>query len=119
MAGIRGFEELVAWQKGHRLAVDVYRTTKPCLRQDFDLCRQARRSAVSVVSNVAEGFERFSPAEFGYFLGVARGSAGELRAQLRLMQDLGYLPGPSVEPLILRSTEVSRIIAGLAASLRR
>jgi four helix bundle protein len=76
------FEELLVWQKAKRLCVEVYRVTGagPFMR-DFGLRDQIQRAAVSVMSNIAEGFERNSRAEFARFLAIARGSAGEVRAR--------------------------------------
>lgn len=90
MADVRCFEDLVAWRKASRLAVVLIRLTEQTVaRRDRDLSRQMRRSAVSISSNIAEGFERGARREFIYFLGVARGSAGELRSQLRILQAIG------------------------------
>jgi len=118
MPTVRRFEDLVAYRRSHALAVEVFQRTDAIWARSPDLCRQARRSAVSVVSNVAEGFERGARAEFLYFIGVARGSAGELRAQLRLLGDLGYLPPESQCELISHCEEVSRILSGLARYLK-
>lgn len=84
----RRFEELEVWQESRELTRRVYTLTQDAsVKRDWDLCRQIRRAAVSVMSNIAEGFERGSPKEFIHALYVARGSAGEVRSQLYLVSD--------------------------------
>ena len=82
MATIRRFEDIEAWKKARELNREVYRITRGDLfARDFGLRDQIRRSSVSVLSNIAEGFERDGNAEFKQFLYIAKGSAGELRAR--------------------------------------
>lgn len=90
-AKVEKFEDLVVWQKAHHPAVSVYRFTalEPFCR-DFGLRDQVQR-AVSVMSNIAEGFERYSGPEFRQFLSVERGSVAEVRSQLHLARSLKYL----------------------------
>src|SRR5574341_1562179 len=118
MAGIKGFEELVAWQKARILTQAVYRATqRGNLAKDFGLNRQMQRAAVSVMSNVAEGFERRSPNEFRRFLSIALGSCAELRSQLVVALDVGYLSSDQFNTLTATTKEVSRIISGLRRSI--
>ena len=92
MATFTSFEDIEAWQKAHELARALYRVTGDgAFSKDFGLRDQIRRAGVSVMSNVAEGFERGGNGEFVHFLSIAKGSAGEVRAQLILARDLGYL----------------------------
>lgn len=80
---IRRFEDIQAWQEARVLASEIYRVTNSGdFARDFGLKDQIRRASVSVVSNIAEGFEKDSPREFVRFLRIAKGSAGEVRAQL-------------------------------------
>lgn len=89
---IRRFEELESWQVARTLANMVYELTKQdAFRKDFSLVDQIRRAAVSVMNNIAEGFERGSNKDFAKFLFIARGSAGEIRSMLYLAKDLKYL----------------------------
>jgi four helix bundle protein len=81
----RTFEELVVWQKARALAVLVYRATNDVsFARDYGLRNQIRRAAVSVMSNIAEGFGRYGRAEMRHFLSIARGSAFEVRSQVYL-----------------------------------
>jgi four helix bundle protein len=118
MTGVIKFEDLTVWQRARRLAarIDELCSTPP-LSTNFSLKDQMRSAGLSVMSNVAEGFERRSPKEFRYFLTVAKGSAAELRAQLYLCQDRGYLAPSAAEELRRESEEVSRMLAGLIRSL--
>jgi len=87
------FEELPVWQKARELVKFIYGVTKEDpFRKDFSLVDQIRRAAVSVMSNVAEGFERGSNTEFIQFLYIAKGSAGETRTQLYVALDQNYIP---------------------------
>ena len=87
--------------------------------KDFGLCDQIRRAAVSIMSNIAEGFERGGDKEFLQFLAIARGSCGEVRSQLYVAADQGYLDASEIERLLSAATDVSQLIAGLMRSLRR
>jgi len=86
------FEDLIAWQHGRALCRDIYRLTEmqPFAR-DFALRDQIRKAAISIPSNISEGFERYRPGEFHQFLSIAKGSTGELRTQLYLASDVGYI----------------------------
>ena len=88
----RTFEELHVYQRARELTNAVYAATRTgAWSQDWGLADQVRRAAVSIMSNIAEGFERGSSTEFIQFLYVAKGSAGEVRAQLEVARDQGYL----------------------------
>lgn len=78
---VNRFEELYCWQEGRELVKPVYSMTRQAKFVDFSLKDQIQRAAVSVISNIAEGFERNNKEEFLYFLYVAKGSCGEVRAQ--------------------------------------
>ena len=83
MGRVSRFVDLVAWQRARELAVEVYRAAgRGELARDFGLRDQMQRSAVSIPSNIAEGFERETAAEFHRFLSTAKGSCAELRTQL-------------------------------------
>ena len=115
---VKRFEELVGWGKAKDLSVMVYRLTAGGrFGRDYGLRDQIRRAAVSVMSNVAEGFERYSRAEFKHFLSIARGSASEVRSQLHLAHELGYLAPQQHRELHDQCVEVSRLLAALRASM--
>ena len=117
---IERFEDLIAWQKARVLTADIYRvSSKGRFSRDFALRDQIRSSAVSVPSNIAEGFERFSLREFHKFLTYAKGSCGELKTQLYIAGDIGYLDGDVLEPLLQSAQSVSEIIGRLRSSVER
>lgn len=88
--GVSRFEELIAWQKARVLAASVYRvSTHGAFAKDYGLKDQIQRAAVSVMSNIAEGFERGSSAEFHQYLVVAKASCAEVRCQLYVAMDVG------------------------------
>ncbi|HRD38173.1 MAG TPA: four helix bundle protein [Bacteroidia bacterium] len=114
MAGAKSFEELEVWQVSRKLCKDIYEiTNQPALSKDFALRDQIRRSAVSILSNISEGFERKGDKQFTYFLGIAKGSAGELRSQLYIALDLNYINELEFEKLSASVTSVSKMIYGL------
>jgi four helix bundle protein len=86
------FEDLPVWKEPKELAVFIYKlTSQGKISRDFSLKDQIQRSAVSISSNIAEGFERGSKKEFIQFLYIAKGSCGELRSQIHIAKDIGYL----------------------------
>ncbi len=120
MGTVRRFEDLVAWQKGRWLAVAVYQATRSGpLERDFGLAGQMQRAAVSIPSNIAEGFERGTRPEFHRYLSNAKGSSAELRTQLYIAQDIGYLTQTQFDPLFAQAEEVGRIIGGLRMAVQR
>ena len=111
------FEKLAAWKLAKTLALDTYRSLRHC--RDFALMDQIHRAAVSIPCNIAEGVERNSQAEFKNFLGIAKGSAGELRSQLILAKDLEYLEHEAFERPWEASIRVSQLIGGLIRSIEK
>ena len=113
------FEDLMVWQKARALTRAVYTITREKLfARDFALRDQLRRAAVSIMSNIAEGHERASPAEFGRFVTIAKGSCGELRCQLYVARDQGYIDETVFARVSAQATEVSRMLYGLRRSLK-
>jgi len=118
MATIRKFTEITAWQVGRELAKEVYSvmgTGK--LAKDYGLRDQMQRAVVSINSNIAEGFERGSNAEFVKFLGYAKGSAGELLSQLITAHDIGYLDDAAFETFSEKLNRLSAMLARFRARL--
>jgi len=109
------FENLEVWQMAKQLAIQVYQAFRGC--RDYGFRDQICRAAVSVPSNVAEGVERISPAEFRNFLGMAKGSAGEVRTQLILAEELGYVSRHEFHQLLEQSIRVSQLLGGLIRSI--
>jgi four helix bundle protein len=117
---IERFEDLIAWQKTRALAAEIYRTTsQDKFAKDYGLKDQIQRAAVSIMSNLAEGFERGRPAEFHQFLSVAKASCAELRSQLYFAFDAGYLSEEHFKKLMIQATEVGQITGGLRSAVER
>ena len=116
----KSFEEIEAWQKGVALAETIYKvTTKPPFDKDWSLRDQMRRAVVSISSNLAEGYERDSDAEFNRFVLIAKGSCGELRTQSILAGRIGYLSSEEATQLIKECGELSSMLSGLSKYLIR
>ena len=120
MSTAKRFEDLRAWKLARELTRDTYRLTadKPFSR-DFGLRDQIQRAAVSIMSNIAEGFESRTQRVFIDLLGRARGSAGEVRCQLYVAHDLGYITSDQLNQNRKKAEEVSRIIHGLVRYLEK
>ena len=116
---IRNFEDLEAWKIGRKLTNSIYSLTrKTHFSKDFGLADQIRRASVSVMTNVAEGFERGTNKDFVKFLFISRGSAGEVRSLLYVAQDQGYLNEKEFSTTHDLCIQAARIIWGLIKSLR-
>lgn len=109
------FEDIVAWQKSKDLSVSVYKQFESC--RDFSFKDQVQRVTVSVMNNIAEGFERKTNNEFKYFLFVAKGSCGEVRSMLLLAKELELLSKENAVALSTLAEEVSKILSGLIKKL--
>src|ERR1035437_7570561 len=101
------FEEIIAWKKARELTINIYSTFKSC--KDFSFKNQIERAAVSIMNNIAEGFERQTNKEFRNFLFIAKGSSGEVRSMLALSLDLRYISEQQYVSLADQSIEISKI----------
>jgi four helix bundle protein len=111
---------LIAWQKARQLTRQIYVfTRREKWVKDFGLSSQIQRAAVSIMSNIAEGFERSRRAEFHQFLSTAKASCAEVRSQLYIALDIGYVGQAEFDGLLAQAEEVGRIIGGLRASIKR
>ena len=120
MGRVERFEDLIAWQKARELTRKIYEVTRHgAFTKDFGLRGQIQRASVSVMSNIAEGFERGGRNEFHQFLSTAKASCAEVRSQLYVALDVGYLTRPTFKTLLEQAEEVARIIGGLRASVDR
>ena len=120
MSGFRSFEEIEAWQRTRQLAREVYAATRgEAFSRDFALRDQIRRAAISAVSNIAEGFERSGNKEFVQFLSMAKGSVGEVKAQLYLASDERYVSEDQLAQLLAMANEAAKLIGGLMSYLRK
>ena len=114
------FEEIGVWKLSKSLVNDVYKiTSSGNFSKDFSLKDQIRRSAISVPSNIAEGYERKSNIEFIRFLYIAKGSAGELRTQLHIANDLKYINIEVFNQLIKKTEEISKSLSGFIKYLQK
>ena len=112
--GRRGFKDLQVWQKAKDLALEVYRVTaEGDLNRDFGLRDQLRRSAVSIASNIAEGDERNTNKESIRFFHIAKGSLAEVRTQIQIAHEVGYLQKDKYESLEAGSIELGRMMGKL------
>jgi four helix bundle protein len=111
---IKKFEDLESWKKARKLTNAIYQATAAAsFTRDFGLKDQIRRASISILSNIAEGFERGGDKEFLQFLAVAKGSCGEVRAQLYIAVDQAYLTQGLFEELTQNAAEIGRLISGL------
>ncbi len=117
---IETFEDLKVWQKGIDLVKQIYlRTKEGELSKDFGLRDQLRRASVSIPTNIAEGFERYSRKEYLNFLNIAKGSAGEVRSLLRVALEVGYLDQPTYTQLSNQAIELSRMLSNQIQSINQ
>jgi four helix bundle protein len=113
---IEKFEDLLIWQRARVLTTTVYKIFNDS--KDFGFRDQIQRASVSVMNNVAEGFERKGSKEFGHFLSIAKGSAGEVRSMLVLACDLSYISKEQSTALSQEASEISKMIGGLIKTLK-
>jgi four helix bundle protein len=120
MGSFKRIEDMEVWQRGCRLTVQVYKLTqRKEVEKDWALCNQIRRASISIPSNMAEGYERDTSAEFAHFLRIAKGSCGELRTQVYIAQALGFFDKAAADPIIAECIEISSMIHSLINHLRK
>lgn len=116
---IRTFTDLIAWKEAHKLALIIYRSTEKFpLNERYSLIDQMRRAAVSISSNIAEGFSRQTKKEKIQFYFTAKGSLTELQNQLLLSRDIGYLNKELFSEMAAKTVLVDKLLIGLIKSLR-
>ena len=114
------FEDLIAWQKARELTKEVYQISqKGAFARDFGLSGQIQRASVSIMSNVAEGFERGGRSEFHQFLSVAKASCAEVRSLLYVALDVKYIDKTKFSKTMDKAKEVGRVVGGLRASVEK
>lgn len=109
------FEDIVVWQRAGKLAVLVYESFSK--NNDYSFRDQIRRAAVSIMNNIAEGFERKSNVEFARFLFISKGSCGEVRSMLYIAYKLNYISSSEFNLLRQETTEISKMLSGLIKTL--
>ena len=112
---IERFEDIMAWQKAKELTVEIYQLFSES--KDFGFKDQIQRASVSIMNNIAEGFERKSNNEFKYFLFIAKGSCGEVRSMLLLAKELRKAEVAAIEKLYDLSEEISRMLSSFIKKL--
>ena len=112
---IERFEDILAWQKAKEITLRVYLLFKE--NKDYGFRDQICKASVSIMNNIAEGFERRSDKEFKHFLFMAKGSCGEVRSMLHVAPELRYINENDYSQLVDKCNEVSRIISGLIKTL--
>lgn len=117
---INDFTDLIAWQKSHELVVMIYKMTKEFPEKEkFGLISQLERAAVSVTSNIAEGFGRSHSKEKDQFLSVASGSLSEVENQLMIARDVGYIDIGTFNKLYDQAVESHKVLNGLRRANRK
>jgi four helix bundle protein len=118
LSRVERFEDLIAWQKARELTRAIYQVTRHgTFASDYGLARQIQRAAVSIMSNIAEGFERGGRGEFHQFLSTAKASCAEVRSDLYVALDVGYLDHTAFSQLLVKAEEVAKIVGGLRSSV--
>ena len=120
MATFKKFEEIESWKKARELTKRIYRVSHArSFGKDFGLKDQIRRASVSIMSNIAEGYDRSGTGEFVQFLATAKGSAAEVRCQLYVALDQAYIDDGTFNELSGLAAETANMIGGLMNYLRR
>ena len=109
------FEDILAWQKSMNLVVEIYVIANKF--RDYSFKDQLLRAVVSIMNNIAEGFERKTNSEFKHFLFIAKGSCGEVRSMLHLALNLKYITDEQHKVFINKSEEISKMLSGLIKTL--
>ena len=112
---MEAFEQLEVWKRSSRLCVAVYRAFGTC--RDYGFKDQVGRAALSIPSNIAEGYERNSSKEFARFLSIAKGSCAELRTQLYIGAEIGLLEHAQAAKFVEETGEISRMLQGLIGKI--
>jgi four helix bundle protein len=117
---VRTYRDLIVWRKAYDLSLAVYRATRDFPKDEiYGLRSQLRRAAVSIPSNIAEGYGRRTTAEYMRSLNIAYGSNCELETQLSIATDLDFIPRPVAEKLAHQASEVERMLTALRRALAR
>src|SRR4051794_18452532 len=117
---IERFEDFIAWQKARVLTARIYKVTNQgTFSRDYGLRNQIRNAAVSIMANIAEGYERGKPGEFHQFLCISKGSCAEVRSHLYVALDAEYLTEDLFGELTALAQEVGRLVGALRVSVER
>lgn len=117
---INRFEDIEGWKKARRLTQQIYQISAAGLfSRDYGLRDQIRRASVSIMSNIAEGFERDGNKEFAQFLSIAKGSVGEVKSQFYVALDVGFIDQARFSNLYGQADETGKLIAGFRRYLQQ
>lgn len=120
MALIKKFEDIIGWQEARKLVKDIYKiTNEGAFARDFGMRDQIQRAAVSVMTNIAEGFDCDSQAEFARFLSYSRRSAVEVQSLLYAALDIGYINRTTFDTQYQQAEKAKALIGGLKTSLKK
>jgi len=116
---MKDFRQLAVWEKGHHLALEIYKATTEFPKEElYGLTSQIRRATVSIPTNIAEGCGRNTDADFARFLQIAMGSASETEYEIILAHDLNFLTNENYEKLHSHIEEIKRMLASLIKTIR-
>lgn len=116
---IKSYRDLIVWQKSMQLVTDVYRLTRDLPKEEqYGLLSQIRRSAVSIPSNIAEGYGRKSTSDYIRFLQISRGSLYELQTQIEICLNLDFLSRQDFDDIYEKSSEIERMLNGLIKKVK-
>ena len=112
---IERFEDILAWQEARDLVMGIYKLFRSC--KDYAFRDQIQRAAVSIMNNIAEGYERKGNKEFSKFLFIAKGSAGEVRSMLQIALDLNYIAKNDFDVYFRKTEHISRMLSNFIKKL--
>lgn len=120
MSGVKSYKELLIWQKGIRIVLQVYKLTQNFPKEEiYALTSQLKRASVSIPSNIAEGFGRQTDKSFNHFLNISRGSLNEIETQLIIAKELGFILDENLyNNLLFIIEEESKMINAFAKNLK-
>jgi four helix bundle protein len=120
MSGVKSYKELLIWQKGIRIVLQVYKLTQSFPKEEiYALTSQLKRASVSIPSNIAEGFGRQTDKSFNHFLNISRGSLNEIETQLIIAKELGFIQDENLyNDLLFIIEEESKMINAFAKNLK-
>ena len=120
MSNIKSFEEIEAWKKARKLVKEIYKISSSGeFSEDWSLKDQIKRAALSIMSNISEGYSRQTDKEFTQFLYIARGSTAEVQSQLYLALDLNYIDNDKFEYLYKETVSIIKLISGFIKYLKK